>query len=96
MGKRAAAFRSLSLGHQKRTSSLFPPLFAHSAATILSIHTNLEQIITGKRHNKTHTLCRRCGRTTFHIQKSTCSSCGYPAARIRKCEFWILFWYRLR
>ena len=38
----------------------------------------------GKRHNKTHTLCRRCGRTTFHIQKSTCSSCGYPAARIRK------------
>ena len=44
---------------------------------------------TGKRHNKTHTLCRRCGRTTFHIQKSTCSSCGYPAARIRKCE-WIL------
>ena len=41
---------------------------------------------TGKRHNKTHTLCRRCGRTTFHIQKSTCSSCGYPAARMRGCE----------
>ena len=40
---------------------------------------------TGKRHNKTHTLCRRCGRRSFHIQKSTCSSCGYPAARIRKC-----------
>ncbi|CAL5227704.1 g10713 [Coccomyxa viridis] len=38
----------------------------------------------GKRHNKTHTLCRRCGRRSFHIQKSTCSSCGYPAARIRK------------
>lgn len=40
----------------------------------------------GKRHNKTHTLCRRCGRRSYHIQKSTCSSCGYPAARIRKCE----------
>ena len=40
----------------------------------------------GKRRNKTHTLCRRCGRRTFHIQKTTCSSCGYPAARIRKCE----------
>eukprot|EP00891_Asterochloris_glomerata_P007482 jgi/Astpho2/7482/Aster-02055 len=38
----------------------------------------------GKRRNKTHTLCRRCGRRTFHIQKTTCSSCGYPAARIRK------------
>lgn len=40
----------------------------------------------GKRRNKTHTLCRRCGRRSFHIQKSKCSSCGYPAATIRKCE----------
>ncbi|XP_062217857.1 large ribosomal subunit protein eL37x-like, partial [Phragmites australis] len=38
----------------------------------------------GKRRNKTHTLCVRCGRRSFHLQKSTCSSCGYPAARIRK------------
>lgn len=22
----------------------------------------------GKRHNKTHTLCRRCGRSSYHIQ----------------------------
>ncbi|EMS59543.1 60S ribosomal protein L37 [Triticum urartu] len=28
--------------------------------------------------------CIRCGRRSFHLQKSTCSSCGYPAARIRK------------
>lgn len=35
--------------------------------------------------NKSHTLCRRCGRRSFHIQKSTCSSCGYPAAKVRKC-----------
>ncbi|XP_020573115.1 60S ribosomal protein L37-3-like [Phalaenopsis equestris] len=40
----------------------------------------------GKRRNKTHTLCVRCGRRSFHLQKSTCSSCGYPAARIRKCK----------
>jgi len=40
----------------------------------------------GKRHTKSHTLCRRCGRRSFHIQKSTCGSCGYPASRIRKCE----------
>lgn len=38
----------------------------------------------GLRHTKTHGLCRRCGRRSFHLQKSTCSSCGYPAAKIRK------------
>mmetsp|Transcript_4395 Transcript_4395/g.6570 ORF Transcript_4395/g.6570 Transcript_4395/m.6570 type:complete len:96 (-) Transcript_4395:105-392(-) len=38
----------------------------------------------GKRHNKTHTACRRCGRTTFHKQKSVCSSCGYPAKKMRR------------
>merc|ERR1712000_519256 len=40
--------------------------------------------LIGKRHNKTHTLCRRCGRRSLHIQKHTCSSCGYPAAKIRQ------------
>ncbi|RQM23381.1 hypothetical protein B5M09_003134 [Aphanomyces astaci] len=38
----------------------------------------------GKRHNKTHTICRRCGKSSYHIQKSTCGSCGYPAAKLRK------------
>ncbi|KAK4338004.1 hypothetical protein RND71_042491 [Anisodus tanguticus] len=38
----------------------------------------------GKRRNKTHTLCVRCGRRSFHIQKSRCSACAYPAARLRK------------
>ena len=40
----------------------------------------------GKRHQKTHTLCRRCGRMSYHKQKNTCSACGYPAARLRKCN----------
>ncbi|BAO37705.1 ribosomal_L37e super family [Kluyveromyces marxianus DMKU3-1042] len=35
------------------------------------------------RHNKSHTLCKRCGRSSYHVQKSTCSSCGYPAAKMR-------------
>ncbi|GKB06030.1 60S ribosomal protein L37-3 [Tanacetum coccineum] len=35
----------------------------------------------GKRRNKTHTLCVRCGRRSFHLQKSRCSACAYPAAR---------------
>ncbi|KAK4530300.1 hypothetical protein CCYA_CCYA04G1157 [Cyanidiococcus yangmingshanensis] len=37
----------------------------------------------GRRHGKSHTLCVRCGRRSYHIQKSTCASCGYPAARKR-------------
>jgi large subunit ribosomal protein L37e len=32
---------------------------------------------------KTHTGCRRCGRTSFHIQKKVCAACGYPSARMR-------------
>ncbi|CAG9465090.1 unnamed protein product [Pedinophyceae sp. YPF-701] len=38
----------------------------------------------GTRNDKTHGLCRRCGRRTWHIQKLTCASCGFPGARIRK------------
>ncbi|KAL8139245.1 hypothetical protein V2J09_005266, partial [Rumex salicifolius] len=38
----------------------------------------------GKRRNKTHTLCVRCGRRSFHLQKSRCSACAFPAARLRK------------
>ncbi|XP_045697123.1 60S ribosomal protein L37-like [Phyllostomus hastatus] len=38
----------------------------------------------GKRHNKTHTLCRHCGWKACHLQKSTCGKCGYPAKWKRK------------
>ncbi|KAK6128942.1 hypothetical protein DH2020_037316 [Rehmannia glutinosa] len=37
----------------------------------------------GKRRNKTHTLCVRCGRRNFHLKKNRCSACAYPAARKR-------------
>ncbi|KAF5211673.1 60S ribosomal protein L37A [Clavispora lusitaniae] len=37
----------------------------------------------GKRHTKSHVLCKRCGRRSFHAQKKTCASCGYPAAKMR-------------
>uniref|UniRef100_H2Z9U1 Large ribosomal subunit protein eL37 n=1 Tax=Ciona savignyi TaxID=51511 RepID=H2Z9U1_CIOSA len=30
----------------------------------------------GKRHNKTHTLCRRTGRSNFHIQKKKSAKVG--------------------
>ncbi|KAL6048744.1 hypothetical protein STEG23_011950, partial [Scotinomys teguina] len=32
-----------------------------------------------KHRNKTHMLCRRCGSKPYHLQKSTCGKCGYPA-----------------
>lgn len=38
----------------------------------------------GKRHTKVHTLCRRCGDSTYHIQNKRCSSCGFPDKKIRK------------
>ncbi|KAJ3213867.1 60S ribosomal protein L37A [Dinochytrium kinnereticum] len=41
----------------------------------------------GKRHTKSHTLCRRCGSRSFHNQKKTCSQCGYPSAKIRHFEW---------
>ncbi|AOW04808.1 60S ribosomal protein L37 [Yarrowia lipolytica] len=37
----------------------------------------------GKKHTKSHTLCTRCGKRSFHCQKKTCASCGYPSAKIR-------------
>ncbi|XP_040195580.1 60S ribosomal protein L37-like [Rana temporaria] len=38
----------------------------------------------GKHRNKMHTLRRRCGSKAFHLQKSICGKCGYPAKRKRK------------
>ncbi|XP_036616464.1 60S ribosomal protein L37-like [Trichosurus vulpecula] len=38
----------------------------------------------GKRQNKTHPLCCPCGSKAYHLQKSTCGKCGYPAKRKRK------------
>ncbi|XP_078523038.1 large ribosomal subunit protein eL37-like [Lissotriton helveticus] len=38
----------------------------------------------GKRRNKTHTLCCRCGSKAYYLQKCTCGKCGYPAKRKRK------------
>uniref|UniRef100_A0AAZ3PC38 Ribosomal protein L37 n=1 Tax=Oncorhynchus tshawytscha TaxID=74940 RepID=A0AAZ3PC38_ONCTS len=38
----------------------------------------------GKRRNKTHALCRRCGSKAYHLQKSSCGKCGYPEKRKRR------------
>lgn len=41
----------------------------------------------GERHNKSHTTCRRCGKVSYHIQKKTCASCGFPAAKMRSFKY---------
>mmetsp|Transcript_14347 Transcript_14347/g.20017 ORF Transcript_14347/g.20017 Transcript_14347/m.20017 type:complete len:92 (-) Transcript_14347:110-385(-) len=38
----------------------------------------------GKRNTKSHTLCKRCNRRAFHIQKYRCGACGYPDAKKRR------------
>ncbi|CAF1170412.1 unnamed protein product [Adineta ricciae] len=35
----------------------------------------------GKRNCKTHTLCRRCGRSSYHLQRQRCAACGFPSAK---------------
>ena len=44
----------------------------------------------GKRHTKVHSLCRRCGRKTYHLQKKRCSQCGFPSKKIRQYPGWAL------
>ncbi|KAG1673541.1 hypothetical protein FOA52_003841 [Chlamydomonas sp. UWO 241] len=41
----------------------------------------------GKRRNKTHTICRRCNAKSYHIQKATCSGCGYPSPKKRTYQW---------
>ncbi|KAI0761810.1 ribosomal protein L37e-domain-containing protein [Trametes elegans] len=41
----------------------------------------------GKRHTKSHTLCRRCGNRAFHKQHKECAQCGYPRAKLRSFEW---------
>jgi len=37
----------------------------------------------GKRHKKTHGICVRCGKRSFHLQYKKCARCGYPAKKTR-------------
>ncbi|MDI6825602.1 MAG: 50S ribosomal protein L37e [Candidatus Aenigmarchaeota archaeon] len=39
----------------------------------------------GKHQKRTHVLCRRCGRRSFHIRKRRCSACGFgESSKIRE------------
>ncbi|MCD6464449.1 50S ribosomal protein L37e [Candidatus Woesearchaeota archaeon] len=38
--------------------------------------------------SKTHIICRRCGRHSFHVKKGYCSSCGYGKTSKRRRYNW--------
>ncbi|KAI5192063.1 large subunit ribosomal protein L37e [Nematocida sp. AWRm77] len=37
----------------------------------------------GKRNKRNHIQCARCGKESFHKQKRSCASCGYPEKKWR-------------
>ncbi|AFN83390.1 60S ribosomal protein L37 [Encephalitozoon romaleae SJ-2008] len=37
----------------------------------------------GKKNKRNTEMCRRCGRQSYHKQKNSCSSCGYPNSKMR-------------
>ena len=42
----------------------------------------------GKHHKKTHILCRRCGKRSYHVNKKKCGSCGFGATTTWKNPSW--------
>eukprot|EP01125_Pyxidicula_operculata_P003848 TRINITY_DN1528_c0_g1_i1.p1 TRINITY_DN1528_c0_g1~~TRINITY_DN1528_c0_g1_i1.p1 ORF type:complete len:101 (-),score=15.99 TRINITY_DN1528_c0_g1_i1:112-414(-) len=42
----------------------------------------------GRRHTKTHTLCPRCGRSAWHIQKKRCAACAAGASAKKRTYQW--------
>ncbi|KAK2067417.1 hypothetical protein P8C59_001161 [Phyllachora maydis] len=74
---KAAAARNAT--RQSRANSVVSG-YSHSAIVTMTKGTSS----FGKRHTKTHGLCRRCGRRSMHNQTKICAACGYPSAKIRK------------
>ncbi|MCK5022725.1 MAG: 50S ribosomal protein L37e, partial [Candidatus Aenigmarchaeota archaeon] len=38
----------------------------------------------GKHQGKTHVLCRRCGRNSFHATHGECAACGFGYSKKEK------------
>jgi large subunit ribosomal protein L37e len=41
-----------------------------------------------KSGKKTHIVCRRCGKRTYHVRKKRCSSCGYGNSAKKRSYNW--------
>jgi len=42
----------------------------------------------GKKNKKTHIICRRCGKHTYHVRDKTCSACGFGKSSKLKTHAW--------
>ena len=91
--KKAARAREMAHQRSPETPQHLPRQRATAAARPRSLHKRLTPRAPsqtkgtssfGKRHSKTHTTCRRCGKVSFHLQKKVCASCGYPGAKMRR------------
>ncbi|RLI95910.1 MAG: 50S ribosomal protein L37e [Candidatus Aenigmatarchaeota archaeon] len=41
----------------------------------------------GKKNKKSHMICRRCGKRSYHIKDKVCSSCGFgKTSRIKSVK----------
>jgi len=43
----------------------------------------------GRKNKKLHIKCRRCGKTSFHVRKRVCSSCGFGKSSKIRSYNWI-------
>jgi len=42
----------------------------------------------GKKNNKTHITCRRCGRHSYHVRDKKCSACGFGKTKKLRTYNW--------
>ncbi len=42
----------------------------------------------GKRQKKSHILCRRCGKRSYHVRDGICSACGFGKSRRMRKFSW--------
>lgn len=41
-----------------------------------------------KASGKTHIVCRRCGKKSFHVRKKVCAACGFGQSSKRRDYNW--------
>ncbi len=42
----------------------------------------------GKKNKKTHIVCRRCGKRSYHVRDKFCSACGFGKSKKLKTYAW--------
>ncbi|EFK96210.1 Ribosomal protein L37e [sediment metagenome] len=45
-------------------------------------------VAMGRKNKKTHIICRRCGRHTYHLGRRKCAACGFGSSSKYKRFTW--------